>query len=96
MWQHQRVSSLYYESELHLVKSSCLYYDKDFVTEIAKKQMCLAKTYTAHISFVNQIETHQNAQYLYTSGILDECIMKWKLNEEQQFWDLDNLNYEKN
>lgn len=21
--------------------------------------------------------------------------MKWKLNEEQQFWDLDNLNYEK-
>lgn len=23
--------------DLHLVKSSCLYYDKDFITEISKK-----------------------------------------------------------
>lgn len=66
--------------DLHLVKQSCLYYDKDFIVEIARKQMCLAKSYAAHISFVNQIETHQNAQYLYTSGILDECIMKWRLD----------------
>ncbi|CAD8183513.1 unnamed protein product [Paramecium pentaurelia] len=81
--------------DLHLVKSSCLYYDKDFITEISKKQKCLAKSYSAHVSFVNQIETHQNAQYLYTTGILDECIMKWKLTEEQQNWDLDYLIYDK-
>ena len=57
--------------------------------------MCLAKTYTGHISFINQIETHQNAEFIFTSGILDEVIMKWKLCEEQQFWDLDNLGYQK-
>jgi hypothetical protein len=39
--------------DLHLVKQSCLYYDKEFLTESAKKQKCLAKTYTAHVSFVN-------------------------------------------
>jgi hypothetical protein len=81
--------------DLHLIKQSCLYYDKDFVNEIAKKQMCLAKTYPAHVSFVNQIECHSNAEYMFTSGVVDECLMKWKLVEEQQFWDLDNLNYEK-
>ena len=57
--------------------------------------MCLAKTYTAHISFINQIESHQNTDFIYTSGILDEVIMKWRLCEEQQLWDLDNIPYSK-
>ena len=57
--------------------------------------MCLAKTYPAHVSFVNQIESHANAEYIFTSGVLDECIFKWKLTEEQYFSDLDNHPYEK-
>lgn len=69
--------------DIHLVKSSCLYYNKDTVGEsIHNKQMCLAKSYSAHISFVNQIEAHKSNEYLFTTGIVDECVMKWKLFEE--------------
>jgi hypothetical protein len=58
--------------------------------------MCLAKTYTAHVSFVNQVEVHHNAEFLFTSGILDEVVFKWRLCEEREAWDLDNLAYQKN
>jgi hypothetical protein len=75
------------------VRSSCLYYDKDFLTEIARKQMCLAKTYAAHISFVNQIEVQSTGEFLYTSGIQDEVVMKWRLCMEKELWDLDNLDF---
>lgn len=59
-------------------------------------QMCLAKSYSAHVSFVNQCERtmiNGNKTYLFTSGITDECIFKWKLKDEEQYWDLDNLTY---
>lgn len=58
--------------------------------------MCLAKSYSSHVSFVNQCEiskANDNKTYLFTSGITDECIFKWRLKEEQQYWDLDNLSY---
>jgi hypothetical protein len=56
--------------------------------------MCLAKSYSAHVSFVNQCETTPgNIDYLFTTGITDECIMKWRFMQEGQFWDLDNLDY---
>jgi hypothetical protein len=46
--------------------------------------MCLAKSYSAHVSFVNQCENSPGSfEYLFTSGITDECIMKWKLKTEE-------------
>ena len=57
--------------------------------------MCLAKSYSAHVSFVNQCETTaKNTDYLFTSSITDECIMKWKLIQEEQHWDLDHIEYQ--
>jgi hypothetical protein len=42
------------KGDLHFVKQSCLYFEKDFISnEIPKEKMCLAKTYAAHVSFVN-------------------------------------------
>ena len=40
--------------DLHFVKNSSLWFEQDFVTEnIPKDKMCLAKSYSAHVSFVN-------------------------------------------
>lgn len=83
------------KGDLHFVKNSCLSGDKDFVTEnIPKEKMFLAKSYAGHVSFVNQIEANpSNPNYLFTSGIADECVFKWKFVQEEQLWDLDFLEY---
>lgn len=40
--------------DLHFVKNTCLSVEKDFVTDnLPKEKMVLAKSYAAHISFVN-------------------------------------------
>ncbi|EGR29518.1 PH domain protein [Ichthyophthirius multifiliis] len=83
------------KGDLHLVKQQCLYSDKDFQNQQNKPNyMCLAKSYSAHVSFVNQCENSPGTfEYLFTSGITDECVMKWKLKSEEQLWDLDNINH---
>ncbi|KAL4455920.1 hypothetical protein ABPG73_008674 [Tetrahymena malaccensis] len=90
------------KGDLHLVKQTCLMKDKDGKEGISQNivvrpdQMCLAKSYSSHVSFVNQCERtiiNGNKTYLFTSGITDESIFKWKLKEEDQYWDLDNLTY---
>ena len=30
---------------------------------------------------------------IFTSGIFDECIMKWKVSTENELWDIDYLEY---
>jgi hypothetical protein len=41
------------------------------------------KTYAAHVSFVNQCETNvANSNHFFTSAISDECVIKWKLFQE--------------
>ena len=40
--------------DIHLFKNSALYFEKDFMIEnLSKEKMCLAKSYSAHVSFVN-------------------------------------------
>jgi hypothetical protein len=53
--------------------------------------MFMAKQFSGHCSFINQIELHKNN--LFTTGINDECIIKWKLTEDKVWQDLDNLDY---
>jgi hypothetical protein len=80
--------------DLHLVKLSSLYFTQDFITDdIPKDRMCLGKTFTAHSSFVNQVET-QTYYELFTTGIFDECIMKWRLDQEKPNWDIDNITHQ--
>ena len=44
--------------DLHFVKNSSLWFEQDFVTgDVPKDKMCLAKSYSAHVSFINEIET---------------------------------------
>ena len=44
--------------------------------------MFLAKTYAGHTSFINQIELGNDQNYLFTTGIEDECLIKWKIGFE--------------
>ena len=79
-----------YNGDLHFVKTSCLYQGPDQEVEINKdKFWCLAKSYSAHTSFISQVELYDD--YLFTTGINDECIMKWKFKQEGKYWDCDNL-----
>jgi len=40
--------------DLHFVKNSSLWFEQDFVTgDVPKDKMCLAKSYSAHVSFIN-------------------------------------------
>lgn len=72
------------KGEIHLVRNSCLFpYKTEDNQALTADKYCLSKTYPAHISFVNQCETtSSNLKYLFTSGITDECVMKWILIQE--------------
>jgi len=40
--------------DLHFVKLSALFYEKDFIIEnVSMNRMCLGKSYAAHASFIN-------------------------------------------
>lgn len=49
--------------------------------------MCMSKTYNAHVSFVNQVES--KGSYLFSTGIHDGCVMQWKFIEEEEQWEAD-------
>ena len=86
--------------DLHFVKSSCLYSEPDFLLleNLPKEKMCLAKSYPSHISFVDQIEIYKakdkNKKDLFTTGLSDETILKWRLEEESPYWDVDNIEHD--
>jgi hypothetical protein len=50
--------------------------------------MYLARTYSAHNSFVDHMEVSMGnnentaCNYLYSNGIYDQCIVKWKIGYE--------------
>lgn len=39
------------------------------------------------------LDTRDTDRYLFTSGITDEAIIKWKLVLEDHYWDYDNSTY---
>jgi len=76
--------------DLHFFKSTALCLEKNFPAEnIKPDQMCMSKTYAAHVSYVNQVEIKGN--YMYSSGVHDGCIMQWKLIREEDHWDADYM-----
>jgi hypothetical protein len=46
--------------------------------------MYLGRTYSAHTSFVDHMEATAASSALYTAGVEDQCLMKWRLNYEQE------------
>lgn len=96
--------------ELHCLRANALQVDKEFVTGISvfflseglitftsenltTAKMCASKTLAAHTTFVNQIELHRSG-YLFTTGMEDECILQWKIEEEKPLWDKDFLDFD--
>lgn len=47
--------------------------------------MNLSKTYSSHTSFINQMEISSNLQYLFVSGGIDDCIVKYRLDLTQEY-----------
>ena len=39
----------------------------------------VAKTYTAHCSELNLMELNPEKSFIYTTGLTDRCIYKWKI-----------------
>ncbi|EGR31153.1 hypothetical protein IMG5_116830 [Ichthyophthirius multifiliis] len=81
------------KGDIHFVKQNCLQqFSKEIYENNQKDNQVLAKSYSGHISYINQLEYQNNN--LFSTGIKDECIMKWKITQENPFWDFDNLNYD--
>ena len=65
--------------DLHIAHLSCLEYDKILESNPKNRDLFVAKTYNAHCSEVNHIEYNQDRTVLYTSGIGDRCVYKWRI-----------------
>ena len=61
-----------------------------------KSRLCQSKSYSGHVSFVNQIEMDSAGDLLFTSGINDECVFQWKVNKSKKYWEMDHLDYDIN
>ena len=59
------------------------------------REMCQAKSYSAHVSYINQIITNRNIKYMFTTGIMDQCIIQWRITKEKKLWDLDLLPHDR-
>ena len=55
--------------------------------------MSLAKTYVSHTSFINQMELSHDQQYLFASGAIDDCVVKYRVSVEGDWSDLDSTCY---
>lgn len=47
-------------------------------------ELFIGKTYPAHSSEVNHIEINDKKTYVYTSGLNDKSVMKWKFEGRPQ------------
>lgn len=89
-----------------MARFSCLFSENEINNNesMNKQEMHLAKTYSAHSSFINQLELlriynnrkKENKNYLFSTAINDECVMKWKLQIEPIHLDKDYKNYDVN
>ena len=74
--------------DIHFFKDSGLYLEKNYSPEnLSIDKMCMSKTQTAHVSFINQVEVKGN--YLFSTGNYDACVMQWRLIAEEDYWDAD-------
>lgn len=70
--------------DLHISKSYAFYLDSTTdIEKLPKDKMCLAKSYSAHISYINQIDLiyrnkEKNLKEIISTGINDECMIKWR------------------
>lgn len=72
--------------DVHLVQARCLEYGT-MNDNPPDSEMYLGRSYAAHNSFVDNMESspaHNDSGqlFLYTSGLEDQCLMKWKIEYE--------------
>jgi hypothetical protein len=65
--------------DVHLVQTSCLEYEKMLDAFPKRKDMFMGKTYPAHCSEVYHLEFNQTKMGLFTSGLSDKCVLKWRI-----------------
>jgi hypothetical protein len=84
------------KGDLYLFRFDALYVDpksiRAFKTEeLAKADMSLARGFSAHTSMVICTEIYQT-DHVFSSALSDQCIVQWKLEYEDQEWELDYNN----
>jgi hypothetical protein len=74
--------------DLHVAWAKSIDYGDNFNYAPKEDEMYLARSYTAHDSFVDHLEvsTGNNEstawQYIYSNGIDDQSVTKWRINYE--------------
>ncbi len=76
--------------ELYLIKRNMVSMPKE-ESYSSSNFLYQAKRYSAHTSFINQIEFNKISSLLFTTGIDDECIFQWSVNPIEPKIELDHL-----
>lgn len=82
------------EGDLFICKNALFSLEREKVNESELySYFCTAKTYAAHTSFVDRLEFLQTdgGDWLYTTGLSDECIYKWKVQYSDPSLELDHI-----
>jgi WD40 repeat protein len=81
--------------EIFIAKLIALSFDKnESADNIQKNRMCQARSYQAHVTFVNQIELDCTSNRLFTTGINDQCVFQWNISGSEDYWELDFNEYD--
>jgi WD40 repeat protein len=81
--------------DINLVNKACLFVGQaQSVEALRGDQYCLAKSYSAHCSPVDNLEfSSLKGNKLFTSGEGDEVIFEWTVNRGEKSWELDHTDY---
>lgn len=85
------------QGELFLVKSTAFALPATLNPEtLDLDQLCQAKKYMAHSTFVDQIEFTPKGNALLTTSLSDECLMQWAISETGGDFELDQRDVDTN
>lgn len=81
--------------DINIANNVCLTVDNSQMVEALRSdQYCLAKSYSAHCSPVDNIEFSELAgRRLYTSSEGDEAVFEWTVTLGEKSWELDHTDY---
>jgi hypothetical protein len=79
--------------DLYLFRFPAMVIDKSALggfnlDKIKKSEMALTRGYTAHTSMILHTENFED-KYILTTSLTDQCIVQWRVEFEDQDWELD-------
>lgn len=86
-----------HNGELYLFRFAALTIEKLKVADfrfdfVKKKEMAATRCFSGHTSMIQSIEIYQDKTVMTTS-VSDQCIVQWRVEYEDQHWELDFNQY---